>query len=96
MYVIIVLIPSAIIGIIISYFIRNRLGIILAGAIPWFGILGILLYEEYFTPYKGGGASMWPVAQLFGGTGAAVSGIFAYVIFSEFIINKKQVKTKEK
>jgi len=74
----ILLIPSALIGFICGYLIKNRFGIILAGAIPWFGLLGALLYYEYFVPYQGGGASMWPIAQLFGGTIAAVTGIAAY------------------
>jgi uncharacterized membrane protein YeaQ/YmgE (transglycosylase-associated protein family) len=61
------LIPSAIVGIICSYCIKKRrLGIILAFFIPWFGLLAYLIYQEYFVPYQGGGASMWPIAQLFG------------------------------
>lgn len=70
-----VLIPSAITGLVCAYFIKGRLGIILAGAIPWLGLLAAILYQEYFTPYQGGGASMWPIAQLFGGTVAAFTGI---------------------
>ncbi|MFH1074411.1 MAG: hypothetical protein V1752_04905 [Candidatus Firestonebacteria bacterium] len=74
------LIPSAIIGFICGYFIKNSFGIVLAGAIPWFGLLAVLLYYEYFVPYQGGGSSMWPVAQFFGGTIAAAIGIGACFI----------------
>ena len=73
-----ILIPSAIVGLICGYFIKHRRGVVLAGAIPWLGLLVYLLYNEYFVPYQGGGASMWPIAQLFAGTIAAVTGIGAY------------------
>lgn len=59
---------------------KGRLGIVLSGAIPWLGLLAGLLYQEYFVPYQGGGASMWPIAQLFGGTVAAVTGIGMYLL----------------
>jgi hypothetical protein len=72
--------PSILIGFILAYFFKGRIGIILAGLIPWLGLLGALLYQEYFIPYQGGGASMWPIAQLFGGTIAAIIGITAYIV----------------
>ena len=63
-----ILIPSVIIGAILGFFTKSKLGVVLAGGIPWMGLLGTLLYYEYFAPYQGGGASMWPIAQLFAGT----------------------------
>jgi len=75
-----ILVPSAIIGLIVGYFSKGRFGSMLAGAIPWFGLLAFLLYHEYvILPNQGhpGGASMWPIAQLFAGTIAALSGIGA-------------------
>ncbi|HEX8251788.1 MAG TPA: hypothetical protein VF846_01475 [Thermoanaerobaculia bacterium] len=48
-------------------------------AVPWLTFLAYLLYCEYFLPYTGGGASMWPIAQLFGGTTAAAAGFMAAV-----------------
>ena len=53
---------------------KGRLAIITGAAVPWLGLLAVLLYHEFFVPYQGGGASMWPVAQLVGGTFAAVIG----------------------
>lgn len=44
----------------------------IAGAAAWLLMLAWLLVDEYVLPYRGGGASMWPIAQLFGGTVAAV------------------------
>lgn len=73
-----ILIPSMIVGITCGYFLRDRLGFVIAGAIPWLGLLAFLLYNEYFVPYQGGGASMWPIAQLLGGTIAAVAGMCSY------------------
>ena len=72
------LIPSAIVGFLCAQFINKNWAIYIAGAIPWFGLLIALLYTEYYMPYQGGGASMWPIAQLFGGTIAAITGIVFY------------------
>jgi hypothetical protein len=55
-------------------------GALAAAAIPWFGLLAVLLFMEYVLPYQGGGASMWPIAQLFGGTVAAVVGLLSYAV----------------
>ena len=74
------LIPSAIVGILCARFIKHGIGFVLAGLIPWLGLLAVLLYNEYFVPYRGGGASMWLVAQLFAGTIMAVVGFTAYAI----------------
>jgi hypothetical protein len=43
----------------------------IAGAVAWLLMLAYLLVNEYVLPYRGGGASMWPIAQLFGGSVAA-------------------------
>jgi hypothetical protein len=80
-----ILIPSIIVGIICGYFLRYWLGLIIAGALPWLGLLAFLLYDEYFVPYQGGGASMWPIAQLFGGTIAAATGMCSYSL-SRYIL----------
>ena len=70
---------SAFAGSICGWVFRGYRSVILGGAIPWFGLLAWLLYNEYFVPYQGGGASMWPIAQLFGGSVAAVVGMLAAV-----------------
>ena len=69
---------SALVGITIALMTSGRWGIYAAGAIPWFGLLVAILITEHVVPYEGGGASMWPIAQLVGGTIAAVTGVFAY------------------
>jgi len=55
-------------------------GAVLSGAIPWLLLLACLLVNEYLLPYAGGGASMWPIAQLLGGTIAAATGFATYRI----------------
>ena len=77
---------SALTGLLVAIFVKKPWAIYLAGGIPWFGLLAAILYTEYLTPHQGGGASMWPIAQLFGGAIAAVSGIAAYNITRNFII----------
>ena len=69
---------SALAGAICGLCLRRAWVAILSGAaIPWFGMLSYLLYNEYFVPYQGGGASMWPIAQLFAGTAVALIGALA-------------------
>ena len=68
---------SALAGGICGLIFRGKRAIIFGGAAPWFGVLAWLLYNEYFVPYQGGGASMWPIAQLFAGSVAAVVGVIA-------------------
>jgi hypothetical protein len=74
---------SALAGGICGWVFRGYRSVILGGAIPWFGLLGWLLYNEYFVPYQGGGASMWPIAQVVGGSVAAVVGVLAAVVVRE-------------
>lgn len=69
---------SALAGLGCSHFLSGRFGLICSGAIPWLGLLAWLLYLEYFVPYQSGGASMWPVAQLFAGTIAASIGLTTF------------------
>jgi len=80
-WLVIVLI-SALVGGISGYMIRRWWTIFVGAGVPWFGLLGVILYYEYFVPYSGGGASMWPIAQLFAGTVAAVvGGLTAAIIY---------------
>lgn len=76
---------SSLTGLFVAKYMRHKLSIFVAGAVPWLGLLGLLLYSEYFVPYQGGGASMWPVAQLFGGTAAAGIGVLVFLIARKFI-----------
>ncbi len=86
-----IIISSAIVGILCGLFAKGRIGVISAGAIPWFGLLACLLYSEYFLPYQGGGASMWPIAQLFAGTISAAIGVITQLI-TKFIISRSLQK----
>ena len=69
---------STLAGYLAAIVIRKSWAIYIAGALPWFALLGALIYTEYFTSYEGGGASMWLIAQLFGGTIAAAAGVASY------------------
>lgn len=75
---------SALVGLLAATMIKRSWSIYVAGAVPWFALLAALIYTEYFTPYKGGGASMWLVAQVFGGTIAAVTGVVSYKAAKKF------------
>ena len=69
---------SALIGLLTAIYIKRSWAVYFAGAVPWFALLAAILYTEYFMPYEGGGASMWPIAQLVGGTVAAVVGVVVF------------------
>jgi hypothetical protein len=63
---IILLIGSAAIGVACAKMSPRWLSLLASGAVPWFTLLGALLVSD---------ASMWEVAQLFGGTAAAIVGL---------------------
>ena len=66
---------SGIVGAVCGFVRPGRRGVRYGGAVPWLGLLLWQLYHEYVAPYSGGGASMWPIAQLVAGTPAAVVGM---------------------
>lgn len=72
---------SAIVGFLCSSFLGGAAAWIASALLPWLGVLAWVLYHAYIAPYQGGGASMWPIAQLFAGTVAAVVGLAAHAIF---------------
>ena len=76
---------SSLTGSFVAKYMQHKLAIVVAGAVPWLGLLAWILYTEYFLPYQGGGASMWPVAQLFGGTAAAGTGVLAFIVARKFV-----------
>jgi hypothetical protein len=71
---------SALAGMLAGAVLKGSRAVLVGAAIPWLGVLGWLLYNEYFVPYQGGGASMWPVAQFFAGSIAALVGAGAAAI----------------
>ena len=38
----------------------------LSASLPTSGFVALILLDEFVLPYRGGGASMWPLALLFG------------------------------
>ena len=78
-----IMIPSALVGVLSGYFLRGRIlyvvgSYVVARAVPWFGLLTVFLYDIYWR-HSGHAqaASMWPIAQILGGTLAAVTGVVA-------------------
>ena len=79
------LVLSALAGVVCACFLSGKFGLFMAGAVPWLGLLAWLLYLEYFVPYRGGGASMWIIGQIFAGTIAAATGVSAYSACKSFL-----------
>ena len=78
---IILITASLIFGVICGIKIKNLfVGVLISGIVPITVFSAVIIYEEYFMPYQGGGASMWPIAILFGGTAAAFIGATGYMI----------------
>lgn len=74
------LLPSFIVGVLCGLYINKQWGLWIAAALPWFGLLAALIYTEYFTPNENLDASMWPIAQLVGGTVAAIAGACGFIL----------------
>ena len=73
-----IMIPSALVGALSGYFLKGKKSYFVAGALPWFGLLAVLMYDIYWRNYGNWQAgSMWPIAQMVGGTLAAVTGVAA-------------------
>lgn len=81
---------SALVGMLVAVYVKKSWAIYLAGAVPWCGLLAAILYTEYVMPYRGGGASMWPIAQLFGGFVAAGAGVLAFLGIKMFTASAKK------
>lgn len=69
---------SAACGAAFALLVRGWLGVVCAAVVPWLGVVVESLYNHYFVPYRGGGASMWQIALFFAGWGAALSGLAGY------------------
>ena len=67
-------------GVLSGYFIRGKKTYFVAAAVPWFGLLAMLLFDEYVKPNRAPGASLWIVTQLFGGTLFAFIGVLTCII----------------
>lgn len=74
------LILSGIVGAVFGFLRPGRSGIRSGGIVPWLGLLMWQLYHEYVAPYAGGGASMWPLAQVVAGTPAALMGMLTAAV----------------
>ena len=73
-----IIIPSGLVGAFSGCLFRDNKSYFVAGALPWFGLLALLLYDIYWR-HSGHpqAASMWPIAQIWGGTLASVTGVVA-------------------
>jgi hypothetical protein len=71
---------SALIGALSGWTLRGLPSWGVACLLPPALFLAWLLANEYLVPYRGGGASMWPVAFVVGGTAAAVTSCCALLL----------------
>jgi hypothetical protein len=78
----------AVIGGAFSQLLLKRVG--LTALLGFFGFVAYSVYLEFYLPYRGGGASLWPIDIFFGGPCAAFgAGVGACVVS---IIQKKRHK----
>jgi hypothetical protein len=89
-FIICVLVASAIVGIVCSYRVEGRKGLILSALIPWFGLLALLLIDSFIESHQGrrGHGTMWPVAQFFGGFIVSGTGLLFYCMFNNKLKGK--------
>ena len=81
---------SLVIGWAFGQTVKGVKGGVLSLLVPWFLLLAALLLNEYVLPYSGGGASVWPIAQLFGGTAAAGLGLISFLITTKLKSNSDE------
>lgn len=74
----ILLVPSALVGLLCALYLKSNWAIYIAGSIPPSVFTLILLYSVYFDPYPGSDATMWPIALIFGGGVAATCSILTF------------------
>ena len=77
-----IMIPSALVGALSGLFIGRKksdivASYVFAGALPWLGLLAVLIYESHAQAGKGGGHPMLLIVQLTAGTLAAVTGLLS-------------------
>ena len=60
----------------------KRLGYAVLAPVACFVVF--VLFDAYVLPYRGGGASMWPIAILFGAPVAFAGGLLGFVIGRRF------------
>jgi hypothetical protein len=71
---------STLIGALSGWYLRGVTSWAVAWLLPPALFLAWLLANEYLMPYRGGGASMWPVAFVVGGTAAALASCCALLL----------------
>ena len=74
-----IIIPSALFGFLLASAMNGVKSLLIAVAVPWLTLAGWVVWGEYFAPYRGGGASMWPVAILFGGSTAFLAAFIGWL-----------------
>ncbi len=71
-------------GVLLQFFTKS-VGV--TGVLGFFGYVVWSVYNEFFIPYAGGGASFWPIDIFFGGPcsciGAAVGGYVTSKLFEK-------------
>lgn len=78
---IILLASSAAIGCLCARLIKEEnVSFLAAALLPVLAFLFCLLFDTYVLPYRGGGASMWPIALMVGSPPAAISGIVGWML----------------
>ena len=74
------LVGSTVIGGLSAWHLKGGSSWLVASLLPPAIFLLWIPASEYFLPYRGGGASMWPIAFALGGSVASVTGCCALVI----------------
>jgi hypothetical protein len=82
---------AVLIGFLVAVVVKTWWAVYLAAAIPWFGLLGALLFTVYFVAADDPDASMWLIAQFVGGTVAALVGIVSFKLTKHLLRRKDSV-----
>jgi hypothetical protein len=83
----------AIIALIITFFVGLLLRLrgmneYIAWILSCFAMPAFIIFDEFVLPYRGGDASMWPIALVIGGFYGVISGGLGVVIASFYLRRK--------
>jgi hypothetical protein len=65
-------VASFVVAFVLRWLRRSRT---VAVAVPVVGLILLILFDAYVLPYRGGGASMWPIAVILGAPVALLGGL---------------------
>jgi hypothetical protein len=82
------ILPSALLGMVLSVLTPGKCGAVLSILLPSIGIFCWFSYQEFFLPHPGGGASFFPIAPIVVCIPSVPAGLFGYGVMKVLMIKR--------